>query len=282
MRGSRPRGVLIADDAEVAVPEPTIDTLLQGFSVDSDEGDIAFCGVNLVEARRDDGSLVRIVVDTGHFGRGRKLRAELAARGLTGSDVDVLVLTHAHWDHVQALQYFDRAMVVAHPREMDYITRPHPGDFATPAWTKAVLDGYDVRPVVEGTQLAPGVVVVEAPGHSPGTIALAVSTAQGLAVVTGDAIQNARVAVARRNALVFWSQEQADASVRRLVEMSDVVYPGHDQPFRLSDSGAVEYLAPFRFGLREVLPTTPGLTFTGSAELVPAVFEAPAGWMDRD
>lgn len=260
------------------MPAPTIDTLLQGFSVDSDQGDIAFCGVNLVEARRADGSLVRIVVDTGHFGRGRRLRAELAARGLTGSDVDVLVLTHAHWDHVQALQYFDRAVVVAHPREMDYITRPHPGDFATPAWTKAVLDGYDVRPVVEGTELAPGVVVVEAPGHSPGCIALAVSTAEGLAVVTGDAIQTARVARERRNALVFWSREQADASVTRLVEMADVVYPGHDRPFRLTGDGAVEYLAEFRFGLLEVTPGVPGLSFAAPGASAPQVFEPPAGW----
>lgn len=261
---------------------PRVDTLLRGFQVESDQGDIAFCGVNLIEAPDGSGGTRRIVVDTGHVGRGELLRRSLEARGLSASDVDVLVLTHAHWDHVQNLQHFDRAVVLAHPRELDYISNPHPGDFATPAWTKAVLDRYDVRSAVEGHELAPGVHVVEAPGHSPGTIAVAVATAGGLAVVTGDAIQNAMVAQQRRNALVFWSEAAANASVARLVEMSDVIHPGHDQAFRITGDNEVEYLEEFHFGLRRVTPDMPGLSFDLAPDLVPTIAEAPAGWTADD
>jgi len=259
----------------------TVDTLLQGYQVESTVGDIAFCGVNLIEAPEGEGGVRRIVVDTGHFGRGVVLRRALAERGLTASDIDVLVLTHTHWDHVQGLEFFDRAAVMVHPRELDYISHPHPQDFATPAWTKAVLDLYDVRHAVEGTELATGVHVVEVPGHSPGTIAVAVDTADGMAVVTGDAIQNALVARHRRNALVFWDEEQANASVRRLVDMSDLVYPGHDQPFRVSAGNEISYLTGFSFGLRRVTPDMPGLTFDLDPVLRPQLFPAPTGWMDR-
>lgn len=261
--------------------QPRVDTLLEGFSVDSDQGSIAFCAVSLVTAPDGRGGVTRIVVDTGHFGRTVVLREALARQGLSASDVDVLVLTHAHWDHVQGLELFDRAAVVVHPTELDYASRPHAGDFATPAWTRAVLDRYDVRSAVEGTELAPGVVVLEAPGHSAGSIAVGVATEEGLAVVAGDAIQDAQVARERRNALVFWDEAQANASVARLVDLADVIHPGHDQPFRISASGAVEHLAPFRFGLSGVRADTPGLTFAPAGPLVPRVHEAPPGWMDR-
>lgn len=259
---------------------PTVDTLLQGYQVESTVGDIAFCGVNLIQAPDGNGGVRRIVVDTGHFGRGVVLRRALADRGLSGSDIDVLVLTHAHWDHVQGLQYFDRATVLAHPRELDYLRHPHDRDYATPAWTKAMLDQYDVRSAVEGTELATGVHVVEVPGHSPGTIAVAADTADGVAVITGDAVQNALVARHRRNALVFWNEEQANASVRRIVEMADVIYPGHDQPFRISAENNVEYQQDFSFGLRRVTPDTPGLTFDLQPGLEPLILEAPPGWLD--
>ncbi len=254
----------------------TVQTLLEGYQVESTVGDIAFCGVNLIEAPDGDGGIRRIVVDTGHFGRGVVLRRALAERGLSASDVDVLLLTHAHWDHVQCLEYFDNAVVMAHPRELDYIRAPHANDYATPAWTKAMLDRYDVRHAVEGTALADGVHVVEVPGHSDGTIAVAVDTADGVAVVTGDAIQNALVARHRRNALVFWNEEQANASVRRLVDMSDLIYPGHDQPFRMGSGGSVEYLRDFSFGLRRVTPDMPGLHFDLQPELSPLILTPPA------
>ena len=257
-----------------------VHTLLEGYQVESSVGDIAFCGVTLVESPDGRGGVRRIVVDTGHFGRGVVLREALADRGLTASDIDVLLLTHAHWDHVQCLQYFDRATVMTHPRELDYIRRPHANDHATPAWTKAVLDRYDIRHAVEGTELATDVHVVEVPGHSPGTIAVAVSTPDGTAVITGDAIQNALVAQHRRNALVFWDEGQANASVERIVAMADVIHPGHDQPFRISGSNAVEYVHDFSFGLRRVTADTPGLSFDLQPELVPVIREAPAGWLD--
>lgn len=257
-----------------------VDTLLQGYQVESKEGDIAFCGVNLIEAPDGSGGTTRIVVDTGHFGRGVVLRRALADRGLSASDIDVLLLTHAHWDHVQGIQYFDNAKIVTHPKELNYISNPHSKDHATPAWTKAMLDQYDIRSVTEGHDLAPGVSVVEAPGHSPGTIALSVETDDGVAMITGDSIQNAMVAQQRRNALVFWNEEQANRSVDKLVRLSDVIYPGHDQAFRITGDNQVEYVAEFSFGLRRVLPDTPGLTFDLEPELKPQIFEAPRGWMD--
>ena len=248
---------------------PKLDTLLQGYRIGTDHGDIAFCGVNLIEGTDEAGVLTRILVDTGHTGRRPALADELSRRGLDAADIDMVVCTHAHWDHIENLNMFERAQIVLHHRERRYITSPHRNDFACPDWINSLMETYQgrIREVEEGTRLLPGVEVVDAPGHSAGTIAVKVDTAEGTAVITGDSIQNSTVAKERRNALVFWSDELATRTIDKLVTIADVIYPGHDQAFRIDAQGNVEYVQEFRLTLTQTAPDQPGLAFDPSLEL---------------
>jgi glyoxylase-like metal-dependent hydrolase (beta-lactamase superfamily II) len=204
------------------------------------------------------------------------LRRALEGRGLAPEDIDVVVLTHAHWDHVQNVSLFERARILVHPEELRYARSPHRNDHATPPWTGAILDRHDIREVCEGSEIVPGVTVLEAPGHSAGTVAVVVETDMGLAVVTGDAIQDGRVAAEGRNALVFWNEEQADRSVRKILDVADVVYPGHDRPFRM-DRGRPDYLEEFALTIHHVTAETPGLGFEvwpeRTREVMPGITE---------
>jgi N-acyl homoserine lactone hydrolase len=245
-----------------------LDTLLQGYRIGTDHGAIAFCGINLVEGLDEAGALKRIIVDTGHAGRRPALEDELRLRGLTAADIDIVVCTHAHWDHIENLNIFERAQIVLHHRERRYITAPHRNDHACPNWINALIEMYQdrIREVEEGTRLIPGVEVVDAPGHSAGTIAVKVDTTDGVAVVTGDSIQNSTVAVQRRNALVFWNDELASRTIDKLVSIADVIYPGHDQAFRIDSHNNVEYVQEFQLTLTETAADQSGLTFDSSTE----------------
>jgi N-acyl homoserine lactone hydrolase len=246
-----------------------VETLLQGYRLSTDQGDVAFCGVNLIEGTDEAGELRRILVDTGHTGRRRPLERELAERGLTTSDIDIVVCTHAHWDHIENLNIFDQAQIVLHKNERRYITQPHKNDFACPNWIDSIFERYQdrLREVEEGVRLIPGVEIVDAPGHSAGTIAVTASTADGMAVIAGDAIQNSTVAVERRNALVFWSDALATRTIDKLVKISDVIYPGHDQAFRIDADNNVEYVQEFQLTLRNISADQPGLSFDSNLEL---------------
>jgi N-acyl homoserine lactone hydrolase len=250
---------------------PRVETVLQGSLLGSNQGGIAFCAVTLIEGTDAAGQPRRILVDTGSSGRVGALVDALASRGLAPTDIDAVVLTHAHWDHIQILDPFSHAPFHMHPAELDYIKDPHAGDHATPRWTKAILDRYDVREVTGGTELMPGVSIVEAPGHSAGTIAVAAETADGIAVVTGDSIQSAEVARHGRNALVFWNEEQANNSVKRLVELADVIHPGHDLSFRISESGVVEYTDTVNLTITGMAAGTPGLTLLPPSAFSPTI-----------
>ena len=248
---------------------PNVETLLDGYRLGTDQGSIAFCSVTLVEGLDEQGRLKRILVDTGHAGRRPALDGALSQRGLTRDSIDLVVFSHAHWDHIENLDMFPRAEIVMHPDERRYVRSPHRNDFACPDWIDALLTRYEdrVRTVEEGTRLLPGVEIVAAPGHSAGTIAVAVASSDGIAVITGDSIQNAMVAREGRNALVFWNDELATRSISKLLAIGDVIYPGHDLPFRLSADGHAEYLHDMELTLTGVEAGQPGLVLRSDPEL---------------
>jgi N-acyl homoserine lactone hydrolase len=221
-------------------PVPSVDTVLRGMAITSNEGNFAPCGVYLV--RSGDRT---VVYDFGHVGRRMKLVNALGRRGLKPSDVDTVVVSHAHWDHLQNVDLFDRAEILVHAEELAYAGAPHCDDHATPSWSAALLAADRTRTVVDGEEIAPGVRVLHLPGHTPGSIGLAAETGAGVAVLSGDALASGPDALARECPNVFWDPAAADESIRRAADLADVVYPGHDRPFRVVD-GDLQYLTDIR------------------------------------
>ena len=52
----------------------------------------------------------------------------LQARGLAPEEIDLVVLTHMHWDHCANADLFPNARVLVHPKEIDYANNPRRGD----------------------------------------------------------------------------------------------------------------------------------------------------------
>lgn len=241
--------------------QPRIDVLLEGFGISTNVGRVAFCGVLLIEGTDTDGQLKRIVVDPAYVGRRTFLQDSLATRGLTPDDIDMVILTHAHWDHLQNIDVFRQAQLYMHPEERRYCYQPHPNDWATPEWTSAIIGRMDICEIEEGDELIPGVGVVDLPGHTIGSIGIRVENEDGLSLITGDALHYASVVRSRQSPLVFWDAGEALASIDRAVEMADIIYPGHDRAFRLTADRETEYLSPFSLVITGLAPDQPGLRF---------------------
>jgi glyoxylase-like metal-dependent hydrolase (beta-lactamase superfamily II) len=216
---------------------PQIDLVLEGWSVNLDQGRAAFCGVTLIRGTKN------ILVDVAHVGRRSMLVDSLRRLGLEPSDIDTVVLTHSHWDHILNADVFKNAEFLLHPWEIEYAKAPHPDDWATPDYTWTILERCNVREIQEGDEVDDGVGVILTPGHTRGSISLVVQQGNGQVVICGDALPTAQTALDECPYLVFWDIDDARRSARKIIEAGEILYPGHDRPFRIA-SGRVAYLDP--------------------------------------
>jgi N-acyl homoserine lactone hydrolase len=216
---------------------PEISVLLFGYALSSAQGSAGFCGIYLIRS----GAEV-ILFDAGHAGRRKALLKSLAGQGLSPDDVTTVVVSHAHYDHVQNVDLFPRAALWLHPAEL---AEPEAGDLARPPWTHLLLRGREIRPAGDGTELAPGVRVLHLPGHTAGSVGLLAETGAGTAACTGDALSSAAALRAGVATVVRGDPAVARDSVRRVAALADLVYPGHDAPFRVCDGRPGDYVGAY-------------------------------------
>lgn len=132
-----------------------------------------------------------------------RLPQALAAAGVAVEDVTLLLLSHAHPDHIGGLTtvdgtgrrlVFPRARHVICRAEYQYWTSSQiPADFA---WMGEVarqhlipVEKAGLLELVEGEQeVAPGIGVIPAPGHTPGHMAIWLASRSQHAIFLADAV----------------------------------------------------------------------------------------------
>ena len=117
----------------------------------------------------------------------------LRAAGVDPKDVELVILTHLHWDHAGNCDLFPDAKIVVQQSELRYAISP--GRFFRRSFLSPE-SGWGVPPylqpnieTVDGeVELAPGLRVVPSPGHTPGSHSVIADTEHGRFCIAGDAI----------------------------------------------------------------------------------------------
>ncbi len=134
-----------------------------------------------------------------------------ALRDLIGErSIDVVVLTHGHYDHVGGAWSVGGAPVALHPADLPYVDQAFPRHEPIQ------------RRLEDGLEILPGVTVMHLPGHSPGSVALRI----GDALFVGDVLFAGSIG---RTDFPGGSPQAMVASLCRLVSLPGDydVYPGH-------------------------------------------------------
>jgi len=186
----------------------------------------------------------KILVDTGACGRvataefykrysqtrEQTLEAQLTRFNISLDDISTVINTHLHLDHCSGNVLLKNARFFVQKREMEYARNPVPihkpvYDVDLSGITFELLDG--------DAEVANGVQAILNPGHTPGSQAVLVQTAQGLYIIAGDNIpffENMRVPENEPfwpNAIYVDLREYYE-SLNRVKKLGGYILPAHD------------------------------------------------------
>ena len=165
----------------------------------------------------------RILVDPGHYHLFSHVRDNLSGLSLSPREIDIVIITHGHPDHMEAVRAFvDTIALIAIPAtEMDFIksVAHHHGE------ALGITD-FEPHILLHEGELNVGNVnfqVIQTPGHSPGSICLYWPDRKVL--FTGDVVFNQGIG---RADLPGGNGQELKESIK-MISRLDVEYllPGH-------------------------------------------------------
>lgn len=181
---------------------------------------------------------------TGKFAQGR-LAKIAASAGIAPEAVDVVVITHAHPDHIEGLTeggkpVFPNAKIALSAKEFEFWDKTtFPADFVPfqDIFKKNVAALKDrVTFLKNEGEAAPGIRVLDAPGHTPGHLVVSVESAGKRLLVLGDAVHHPIISFERPDwSFVFDGDKTAASATRkRMLDMAatdKIATQGYHMPF---------------------------------------------------
>jgi N-acyl homoserine lactone hydrolase len=192
----------------------------------------------------------KILVDTAsrtqllRFGGGKNFISpedKLKEFGLKPSDIDIVIMTHLHYEHVGYATKYSRAKFYVQKKEYDFAVDPHPA-FAI-YYDKRLFAGVNFEFLEGDQEIVSGVKVISTPGHSSGNQSVLVETDKGIAGITGFCCisQNFEPPVPMNtkdniiNVGNSWDPIQSYSSMLKLREACDIIIANHDPEHALKE-----------------------------------------------
>uniref|UniRef100_A0A3P9KZ85 Metallo-beta-lactamase domain-containing protein 1 n=1 Tax=Oryzias latipes TaxID=8090 RepID=A0A3P9KZ85_ORYLA len=191
-------------------PLYSVSVLKVGYCVPQSDGTFKADGtISLIRGRRT------VLVDTGgSWDRDFLLRA-LKDRGLRPEDVQVVVGTHGHSDHIGNLSLFPAALTIV-------------------GYDVSEGDTYRPSGLAEGRVhlMDEQVSVVPTPGHTGQDVSVQVTgTSAGTVLIAGDLFESCSDEETWRE--LSLNPAVQEASRQRALQSADIIIPGHGPPFRV-------------------------------------------------
>lgn len=166
-------------------------------------------------------------------GEGEDTVSQLAACGLTPGDIDTVILTHLHYDHMANITLFPHAQVYVNRYGWEFALRrelaifdsfPHP----LLRFMQAEMSER-LRLLEDEAEVLPGIRVSRVGGHTRCSQAVFIAMEDGaVAAITGD-VAFLYENLEREHPIGFGiSPIESAIAIRRLKQEADILLPGHD------------------------------------------------------
>ncbi|WP_338693115.1 N-acyl homoserine lactonase family protein [Bradyrhizobium sp. 26S5] len=212
----------------------TIDLPVSSALIRHKQGNVLFdtgCHPSVVDdAEGRWGPLAKVMKPT--MNASETLLPSLACSGLEPGDIDIVVNSHFHPDHCGCNQFFKKATILAHAKEIEAANAPRAEavGYLRDDWDY----GQPIEPVSGEKDLFgdSSVVLVPLPGHTPGMLGALVSLDRdGRFLLASDAVslrQNLDADEAPRNTWNVEQQLKTFQEIRRIERNGATIICGHD------------------------------------------------------
>ncbi|MEM0287068.1 MAG: MBL fold metallo-hydrolase [Nitrososphaerota archaeon] len=207
--------------------------LLPGVPAVSNRGYLGWCSVSLLSFH-EKGRLHYGLFDTGNVGDRAELLSSLKRRKIDPSEIEFVILSHLHYDHILNSEMFKEAEVYVLHSEVEYLESGARGDLYYPkSYIREIK--RKLTTVSAKDKLYEGS-FIELPGHTKGSMGFLI----GRTLFAGDALKYSSEAKMRRIINAWYSLKLANKSLQTMLSLADIIIPGHDSPIAISN-GSVKY-----------------------------------------
>jgi glyoxylase-like metal-dependent hydrolase (beta-lactamase superfamily II) len=212
------------------------------------QGNVLFdtgCHPSVVDNAEDHwGTLAKLMNPI--MSAGETLLPSLACTGLGPDDIDIVVNSHFHPDHCGCNQFFGKATILAHTKEIEAANAPgaENAGYRRADWnTGQTIEAVSAEKDLFGDS---SVVLLPLPGHTPGTLGALVSLDRdGQFLLASDSVslrRNLDADAAPRNTWNVDQQLKTFEEVRRIERRGATVICGHDdQQWQVLRKGSEGY-----------------------------------------
>jgi N-acyl homoserine lactone hydrolase len=169
---------------------------------------------------------------------GEAIHEQLRTLGVDPSEIELVILTHLHWDHCHNLDKFPGACFLVHSQELAFARDPIPPYYKSYEHPRlGCLPPYadiSFETITGEAEILPGITIFPTPGHSPGHQSVAVATEGGVHVIAGDAVFSYANLAPTGEHLPFTVMGRFSDiveswhSMEEIVRRGEVILPGHD------------------------------------------------------
>lgn len=168
----------------------------------------------------------------------KSIEVGLGELGLGLEDIDIIIATHLHHDHIAQAALFPKAKVIVQRKELEFARSPHPSCIGH--FDARFLEGLKFEIIEGDAGICEGISVFSTPGHTVGGQSVSVQTARGNAVISGMCTikENFYPAPPVSDLMpvitpgILTNTLEAYDSTLKIKEMADIIVTLHDSEFR--------------------------------------------------
>lgn len=162
--------------------------------------------------------------------REQEITEVLATKGLKPEDIDIVVLTHLHFDHIGNCELFKKAKIYFQKEEIPLMVQPLPFlTFYYHEWYDKVFSALNRMEIIDGDlKLTKNIELLKVGGHCPGQMVVMCKTAAGKACIASDFIYNYKNLKYNWPMGPIWSMREWIDGIHYIKGNADIILPNHD------------------------------------------------------